>query len=221
MPLFAKGGSIRFVPFIAKDKMAKNVTIKSKEVLSDNFFSLEKIHFEMEKNNGSKEEQTREVYHTADGVTVLLYNKEKKTVVLTRQFRIATYLNNNPTGMLLEACAGIKGDENAHEAIVREIEEETGIHAENVEKIFELYSTPGCSTEKMYYFIAEYADGQKVSNGGGLEEEQEEIDVLEMPFEEAYLKIETGEIKDAKTVILLQYAKANSLFPEERVFDVL
>ncbi len=206
---------------MAKDKMAKNVSIKSSETLSDNFFRLENVHFEMEKNDGSKEELTREVYHTADGITVLLYNKEKKSVVLTRQFRIATYLNNNPTGMLIEACAGIKEDENEHEAIVREIEEETGFRVENAKKIFELYSTPGCSTEKIYYFIAEYADGQKVSNGGGLEEEQEEIDVLEMPFEKAYLKIETGEIKDAKTIILLQYAKANHLFPEERVFDVL
>lgn len=175
----------------------------------------------MEKNDGSKEELTREVYHTADGVTVLLYYKEKKSVVLTRQFRIATYLNNNPTGMLIETCAGIKEDENEHEAIVREIEEETGLRVENTKKISELYSTPGCNTEKIYYFIAEYSPKHKVSEGGGLEEEQEEIDVLEMPFKEAYLKIETGEIKDAKTVILLQYAKANNLFTEERVFDVL
>ncbi len=182
---------------------------------------MEKVHFEIEKKDGTKEEQTREVYHAADGVTVMLYNIEKKTVVLTEQFRIATFLNNNPTGLLIETCAGIKEDENAHEAVVREIEEETGFLVENVKKIYELYSTPGCSTEKIYYFIAEYSDKQKVAEGGGLEEELEEIDVLEMPFEEAYLKIETGEIRDAKTVILLQYAKANNLFTEEKVFDVL
>jgi nudix-type nucleoside diphosphatase (YffH/AdpP family) len=221
VPLLTKTGSIRFVFFIAKYKMAKNVIIKSTETVSANFFSLEKIHFEIEKNDGTKEELTREVYHTADGVTVLLFNKEKKTVVLTRQFRIATYINNNQSGMLIEACAGIKEDENEHEAMVREIEEETGFRVENVKKIFELYSTPGCNTEKVYYFIAEYADKQKVAEGGGLEEEQEEIDVLEMPFKDAWLKMETGEIKDAKTVILLQYAKAYHLFAEEKVFDVL
>ncbi|MEJ7830157.1 MAG: NUDIX domain-containing protein [Segetibacter sp.] len=201
--------------------MAKNVSIKSTETLLDNFFSMEKVHFEIEKRDGTKEEQTREVYHTADGVTVLLYNKEKKTVVLTRQFRIATFLNNNLDGLLIETCAGIKEDENECEAIVREIEEETGFRVEKAKKIFELYSTPGCNTEKIYYFIAEYADNQKVAEGGGRQEEQEEIDVLEMPFEEAYLKIEKGEIKDAKTVILLQYAKVNNLFPVEKVFAVM
>ncbi len=201
--------------------MAKNVSIKSTETLSKNFFSLEKVHFDIEKKDGTKEEQTREVYHTADGVTVLLYNKEKKTVVLTRQFRIATYLNNNPNGLLIETCAGIKEDENDCEAVVREIEEETGFRVEKAKKIFELYSTPGCNTEKIYYFIAEYADHQKIAEGGGLEDEQEDIDVLEMPFKEAYLKMEKGEIKDAKTVILLQYAKVNNLFPEEKVFAVL
>ena len=210
-----------FAFLTGKDKMAKNVSIKSTEILSDNFFTLEKVHFEMEKKDGTKEEQSREVYHTADGVTVLLFNREKKTVVLTRQFRLATFINNNPTGLLVETCAGIKEDENECEAIVREIEEETGFRVEKTKKVFELYSTPGCNTEKIYYFIAEYSDGQKVAEGGGLEDEQEEIDVLEMPFNEAYSKMESGEIKDAKTVILLQYAKVNNLFPEEKVFDVL
>jgi len=123
--------------------------------------------------------------------------------------------------MLLETCAGLMEDEKPDEAIIREIEEETGFKLDNVKKVFELYSTPGSNTEMIHYFIAEYIDEQKVSEGGGLEEESEEIDVIEMPFKEAYLKIENGEIKDAKTVILLQYAKANHLFPEDKVFDIL
>jgi nudix-type nucleoside diphosphatase (YffH/AdpP family) len=201
--------------------MVKKVNIISTDTLSDNFFPLKKVVFEVEKSNGDKEEQTREVYHSRNGVTVLLYNKDKKTVVLTQQFRIASYLNKNASGLLIESCAGLQDDDTEDDAIMREIEEETGYKVDNVKKIFELYSTPGAVTEKLHYFIAEYSEDQKISEGGGLDEEGEEIEVLEMPFKEAYLKIETGEIRDAKTVILLQYAKANNLFPEEKVFDVL
>jgi nudix-type nucleoside diphosphatase (YffH/AdpP family) len=201
--------------------MVKKVNIISTDTLSDNFFPLKKVVFEVEKSNGDKEEQTREVYHSRNGVTVLLYNKDKKTVVLTQQFRIASYLNKNASGLLIESCAGLQDDDTADDAIMREIEEETGYKVDNVKKIFELYSTPGAVTEKLHYFIAEYSEDQKISEGGGLDEEGEEIEVLEMPFKEAYLKIETGEIRDAKTVILLQYAKANNLFPEEKVFDML
>jgi GDP-mannose pyrophosphatase NudK len=204
--------------------MAKEVNIKSTEVLSDNFFPLKKVTFEVEKKDGSKEEQVREVYNSQNGVTVLLYNKEKKTVVLTRQFRLASYLNRNPGGMLIETCAGLidNEDEGAEDAVLREIEEETGFRVSKATKVFELYSTPGSVTEKIFYFVAEYADDHKVSEGGGLDEESEEIDVIEMPFKEAYLKIQNGEIRDAKTVILLQYAKANNLFPDDdKVFDIL
>ena len=201
--------------------MVKSIRIKSEDVLSDNFFTLKEVHFEIGKEDGSKQEQKREVYHTANGVTVLLYNKEKKTVLLTRQLRIASFLNHNTTGLLLEACAGIQEDESACDSVLREIYEETGFSVSNVKKIFELYSSPGSNTEMLHYFVAEYADDQKINEGGGLEEEQEDIEVVEMSFEDAYLKIASGEIKDAKTVILLQYAKANNLFPEEGVFDVL
>jgi GDP-mannose pyrophosphatase NudK len=201
--------------------MAKEVNIKSTEILSDNFFPLKKVKFEIEKKDGSLEEQVREVYNSDNGVTVLLYNKGKKTVLLTRQFRIATFLNGNPDGMLIETCAGLMEDESEHDAILREIEEETGFRVSNATKVFELFSTPGSVTEKIIYFVAEYHDKEKVSEGGGLEEESEEIDVIEMPFKEAYLKIENGEIRDAKTVTLLLYAKANNIFPDEKVFDIL
>jgi nudix-type nucleoside diphosphatase (YffH/AdpP family) len=178
--------------------MVKKVNIISTDTLSDNFFPLKKVVFEVEKSNGDKEEQTREVYHSRNGVTVLLYNKDKKTVVLTQQFRIASYLNKNASGLLIESCAGLQDDDTADDAIMREIEEETGYKVDNVKKIFELYSTPGAVTEKLHYFIAEYSEDQKISEGGGLDEEGEEIEVLEMPFKEAYLKIETGELGTQK-----------------------
>jgi nudix-type nucleoside diphosphatase (YffH/AdpP family) len=201
--------------------MVKSIRIKSEDILSDNFFTLKEVYFELGKDDGSTQQQKREVYHTANGVTVLLYNKEKKAVLLTRQLRIASFLNNNTTGLLIETCAGIQEDESACDSVLREIEEETGFRVSNAKKIFELYSSPGSNTEMLHYFIAEYSDKQKVSEGGGLEEEQEDIEVIEMPFNEAYKKIESGEIKDAKTVILLQYAKASNLFPEENVFALL
>ncbi|GEO07987.1 NUDIX domain-containing protein [Segetibacter aerophilus] len=201
--------------------MAKNVRIKSTEVLSDNFFPLKKVKYEVETNKGSVEEVSREVYLSANGATVLLYNREKSTVVLTRQFRLPAFLNNHPSGMMIETCAGIVEDnEDPSEGIVREIEEETGYKVEKVKKIFELYSTPGSVAEIIHYYVAEYDPKQKVGNGGGLEEEKEEIDVIELPFEDAFIKIQSGEIKDAKTVILLQYARLY-LLQEEKVFDLL
>lgn len=197
------------------------VKIISTETLSDNFFPLKKIQYEFKKRNGAIEELSREVYLSKNGAAVLLYNAEKNTIILTRQFRMATYINKNTTGMMLEVCAGIiEENEDPEEAVIREIEEETGYRVKNVKKIFEMYMTPGSVAEMLYFFIAEYTPQQKVNEGGGLDYENEDIEVMELPFEDAYDKIESGEIKDAKTTLLLQYAKIN-LFSEEKVFDVL
>lgn len=197
------------------------VKIISTETLSDNFFTLKKIQYEFKKRNGAIEELSREVYLSKNGAAVLLYNAEKNTIILTRQFRMATYINKNTTGMMLEVCAGIiEENEDPEEAVIREIEEETGYRVKNVKKIFEMYMTPGSVAEMLYFFIAEYTPQQKVNEGGGLDYENEDIEVMELPFEDAYDKIESGEIKDAKTTLLLQYAKIN-LFSEEKVFDVL
>jgi GDP-mannose pyrophosphatase NudK len=200
--------------------MEQKVSIKEEQILSDKFFTLKNIRFDRTTSKGETEEQVREVYHTANGATVLLYNLDKETVILTRQFRIATVLNGNEDGMMIEACAGILEEGNAEENIIREIEEETGYKVDAAEKIFELYSSPGATTEKLYYFIAEYKPEQKVNEGGGLDEEQEDIEVIELPFKDAYLMMENGKISDAKTVQLLQYAKLN-IFTSEKVFDVL
>jgi len=201
--------------------MAKNVKIISTETLSNNFFPLKKVDFSYEKPDGTTEEVSREVYQSSNGATVLLYNKEKGSVVLTRQFRMPTYLNKNPTGMMLETCAGIvEENEEPKTAIIREIEEETGYRVQNAKKVFEMYMTPGSVAEMLYFFVAEYTPQQKVGDGGGLDVENEDIEVIELSFEEAYNKIEAGEIKDAKTALLLQYAKIN-LFVEEKVFEIL
>jgi nudix-type nucleoside diphosphatase (YffH/AdpP family) len=188
------------------------VSIKNTEILSANWAKLSKITLEYTKKDGSIELQKREVYDRGDGATILLFNKEKKTVVLIKQFRLPTYLNQNESGFLIEACAGILEQEHPEETIIRETEEETGYHIHDLKKIFQAYMSPGAVTEIIHFFIAEYDDGMKKSAGGGLASEHENIEIIEMPFETAYQMIATGEIVDAKTIMLLQHAKINSLF---------
>lgn len=182
-----------------------------KTLLSDNWYTLNKYSFEYQALNGEWQRQEREAYDRGNGATVLLYNTTKNTVVLTRQFRLPTYINGNQDGMLIETCAGLLDQDNPEECIKREIEEETGFHIKQVEKIFDAYMSPGSVTEILYFFIAEYSDDMKVSEGGGLEHEQENIEVLELPFNQAFTMLSSGGIKDAKTIMLLQYAKLNGL----------
>jgi len=187
------------------------IKITKKELLSDNWYILNKVTYELHKKDGTVETQTREVYDRGNGATILLYNKTDKTVVLTRQLRIPTYLNGNETGMMIETCAGLLDTENAEDCIKRETEEETGYLISEVKKVFEVYMSPGSVTEILYFFVAEYTKEMKVNDGGGLDEEQENIEVLELSFDAAMHMIETGEIKDAKTIMLLQYATINGL----------
>lgn len=188
-----------------------NVKIKSTEVLSDNWYTLNKVTFDIQKSNGDWETQEREAYDRGNGATILLYNKESQTVVLTKQFRLPTYVNGNETGMLIESCAGLLDKDNAEDCIRKETEEETGYRIRMVEKIYEAYMSPGSVTEILYFFVAEYDKNMKVSEGGGLAEEQENIEVLELDFDQAIHMISTGEIKDGKTIMLLQYAQIHNL----------
>lgn len=190
----------------------QNVNLISEEILSDNWYTLRKYTFDYQRADGSWERQSREAYDRGNGATILLYNTDKQTVILTRQFRIPTYTNGNETGMLIEACAGLLDKDNAEDCIKRETEEETGYKIRSVKKIFEAYMSPGSVTEILYFFIAEYAEDMKVTDGGGCETEQENIEVLEIPFSQAVEMIRTGEIKDAKTILLIQYAQINGLF---------
>ena len=189
----------------------KKVKIIETKILSDNWYTLNKVIYDYQKPNGEWETQSREAYDRGNGATILLYHPENKTIILTRQFRLPTYINGNENGMLIETCAGLLDKNNPEDCIRKETEEETGYRVSNVRKIFEAYMSPGSVTEILYFFVAEYNKAMKVSDGGGLDEEQENIEVLELDFETAYKMIASGEIKDGKTIMLLQYAKINGL----------
>jgi len=191
--------------------MIDNIKILDTKILSDNWYVLKKITYEYTKMNGAKMTQSREAYDRGNGATILLYNKDQKTVILTRQFRLPTFINGNETGMLIETCAGLLDKDNAEDCIRRETEEETGYKITKVHKVFEAYMSPGSVTEILYFFIAEYAKEMKVSTGGGVEHEEENIEVLELDISETMRMIESGEIKDGKTIMLLQYIKLNNI----------
>src|SRR5882762_8164678 len=185
--------------------MNDRVKITKTEILSDNWYTLKKITYDFQRKDGQWVTQNREAYDRGNGSTILLYNKEMKTVILTTQFRLPTFINGNDSGMLIETCAGLLDKDNAEDCIRRETEEETGYKVSSVKKIFEAYMSPGSVTEILYFFIAEYSKNMKVNEGGGVDE-HEDIEVMELDFEKTYSQIETGEIKDAKTIMLLQYA---------------
>ena len=191
--------------------MISDVRILKTEILSDNWYTLRKITYSYRKSDGSLQQQTREAYDRGNGAVILLYNKEKQTVILTRQFRLPTFVNGNETGMMLEACAGLLDADQPDDCIRRETEEETGYQVKDVQKIFEAYMSPGSVTEILHFYIAAYDPSMKVNEGGGVAQEEENIEVVEMPFSTAFDMIGLGEIKDAKTIMLLQYAKLNKL----------
>ncbi len=188
-----------------------NIKIQQTDLLSDDWYLLNKVTFDFLRKDGKWVTQKREVYNRGNGAGILLYNKEQKTIILTRQFRLPAYLNGSETGMIIEVCAGMLDQDHPEQCIIRETEEETGYRIKSVQKIMEAYMSPGAITEILHLFIGEYDASMKVHDGGGLEHEQEEIEVIEMIFYDAYQMIATGEIKDAKTILLLQYAKINNL----------
>lgn len=189
----------------------EKVEILKNEVLSNNWYTLRKVTFRYKLRDGTWQEQSREAYDRGNGATILLFNKSQKSIILTRQFRLPTFINGNPSGMLIEACAGLLDKDNAEDCIRRETEEETGYKISDVRKIFELYMSPGSVTEILYFFIAEYSSAMKINEGGGAHHEQENIEVLELSFDKAMEMMEKGEIHDAKTVILLQYLKLHNM----------
>lgn len=191
--------------------MCNKVKNLSTEILSNNWYTLKKVSYDFLKSNGTWQTQTREAYDRGNGAGILLYNKEQKTVILTRQFRMPTYINGNETGMLIEVCAGLLDKDNPEECARREAEEETGYKVSQVKKVMEAYMSPGSVTEVLYLFVAEYNASMKINDGGGIEHEQEDIEVLEFPFTKAIEMIANGEIKDAKTIMLLQYLQLHNI----------
>ncbi len=189
--------------------MSLKIDLIKDQLLSDNYFVLRNMTYDLTRDNGEVVRHKREVYDRGNGATVLLYNRDKKTVVLIRQFRVATWVNGNQDGLLIEACAGLLDDDEPEVCVRKEAIEETGFAVSEVRKAFELYMSPGGVTELIHFFIAEYSDDHRASAGGGVEDE--EIEVLELPFSQALEMVKRGEIRDGKTVILLQYMLTSGL----------
>jgi len=187
----------------------KNIT---KTTLSHDWAKLDRIDYDYQFKNGEWKRLSRETYNRGHGAAILLYNPNKGTVILTKQFRMPIYDANPNEGMSIEACAGaIDNNDTALETIIRETEEEVGYKIDTAKQVLTAYTSPGALTEKMFLFVAEYNESMKVTQGGGLESEDEEIEILEIQFSEAIEMIEREEIIDAKTIMLLQYTQINNL----------
>ena len=182
------------------------------EVLSDNWYTLNKISFDYQMPNGEWVNQSRESYDRGNGATILLYDKSKKTIILIKQFRMPSYVNGNKNGVIIETCAGLLDGDPPEVCVKKEAFEETGIKINKVKKVFEAYMSPGAVTEIIHFFIGEYNDQMKIGKGGGVDDEHEDIEILEIHYEKALQMISDGEIKDAKTIMLLQYMALNKLF---------
>ncbi|WP_312282270.1 NUDIX domain-containing protein [Pseudescherichia sp.] len=180
------------------------VRIINTQTLSDDWYTLKKYTFALQRQNGEWQQQNREVYDRGNGATILLYNRQQRTVILTRQFRFPVYANGHD-GMLIEAAAGLLDNMDPENRIKAEAEEETGFRISHVEKVFEAYMSPGSVTEKLYFYIAEYQAEDRTGTGGGIEAEGEDIEVLEMTLEDALAAIESGLIVDGKTIMLLYH----------------
>ncbi|WJY14313.1 GDP-mannose pyrophosphatase NudK [Pectobacteriaceae bacterium CE90] len=192
--------------------MSSPITIIEKKLLSDQWFVLNKYVFDLKRKNGGMVRQMREVYDRGNGAAILLYNRDKGTVVLTRQFRMPTYVNGNSSGMLLEVCAGLLDDQLPEACIRNEAIEETGYAIGKVEKLFEAYMSPGGVTELVHFFAAEYDESLRKNAGGGVDDE--DIEVVELPFTEAMALLKDGHIRDGKTIMLLQHAQIQGWFTE-------
>lgn len=185
------------------------VRIQNVEVLSDDWYVLKKTTFDFLRSSGEWQTQSRETYDRGNGATLLLYNLKQQSVILTRQFRFPAYVNGHDEGFLIETAAGLLDQASPEERIKKEVEEETGYRVNQVSKVFEAYMSPGSVTEKLYFFVAEYDASSKMNLGGGVETEGEDIEVLEFPIQTCMEMIQAGEIKDGKTIMLLQHAALN------------
>jgi nudix-type nucleoside diphosphatase (YffH/AdpP family) len=187
------------------------VRIIEQRLLSDDWYVLKKTTFDYRCRDGHWQRQSRETYDRGNGAVLLLFNADRDTVVLTRQFRFPAYVNGCPDGLLIEACAGLLDGEDPHTCIRREAQEETGFVVRAPRKIFEAYMSPGSVTEKLHFFIAEYEPQDRVSEGGGDAAEGEDIEVIEVALTSALRMIANGAIQDGKTIMLLQYAALTGL----------
>jgi nudix-type nucleoside diphosphatase (YffH/AdpP family) len=201
---------------LATPSMEERLRIKKIETLADDWYVLKKTTFEIQRRDGTWQQQSRETYDRGNGATILLYNLERRTVVLVRQFRFPAFANGHP-GLLIEAPAGLLDEASPEDRIKAEVEEETGYRVDRVRKVFEAFMSPGSVTEKLYFFIAEYDSSDKTTSGGGNHDEGEDIEVLELSIESAMQAIERGDIVDGKTIMLLQHAYIHLFEPARKV----
>lgn len=185
---------------------ASEVRIIDVDLLSDDWYVLKKTTFERKRRDGQWQRVSRETYDRGNGATILLYNRARATILLTRQFRFPAYVNGCANGMLIEACAGLLDADDPEQCIRREAAEELGVRVKQAHKLFEAYMSPGSVTEKLHFFAAEYDAEDRINAGGGLPAEGEDIEVLEVPLAEALAMVRSGAIEDGKTIMLLQHA---------------
>ncbi|EKY3193319.1 NUDIX domain-containing protein [Cronobacter turicensis] len=188
----------------------EKVRIIETQTLSDDWYVLKKYTFDYQRRDGQWQRQSREAYDRGNGATILLYNRAERCVILTRQFRLPVFINGY-NGLLTETAAGLLDEADPETRIRAEAEEETGYLVDNVEKVFEAYMSPGSVTEKLYFFIGEYDPARRSGTGGGVADEGEDIEVVKMPIDDALRAVRDGEIVDAKTIMLLQYAALNAI----------
>jgi nudix-type nucleoside diphosphatase (YffH/AdpP family) len=185
--------------------ISDRIRVKNVRVLSDNYATLKDTTFEWRRGNGEWQTQARETFDRGNAATLLPYNLKQRTVVLVRQFRYPAYVNGYDD-LMIEAAAGLLDNESPEIRIRAEMEEETGYRLGEIRKIFEAFMSPGAVTEKLHFFVAEYQPDMRIGNGGGLASEGEDIEVLELPIDQALAMLGDGRIVDAKTIMLLQYA---------------
>jgi nudix-type nucleoside diphosphatase (YffH/AdpP family) len=185
--------------------ISDRIRVQNVRVLSDNHYTLKTTTLEWRRANGEWQTQQRETYDRGNGATLLPYNLAQRTVVLVRQFRYPAFVNGYDD-LLIEAAAGLLDNESPEVRIRAEAEEETGYRLGDIRKVFEAFMSPGSVTEKLHFFVAEYELAMKIGSGGGIADEGEDIEVLELPIDLGLAMIGDGRIADAKTIMLLQYA---------------
>jgi ADP-ribose pyrophosphatase len=187
------------------------VKIGQVQLLSDDWGVLKKTTYALRMRDGAWAEQTRETYDRGNGATLLLYNRARRTVVLTRQFRLPAYVNGHD-GFLVETAAGLLDGARPEQRIRDEVMEETGYRVGAVRHLWDAFMSPGSVTERLHFFVAEYEADDRPGTGGGLAEEGEDLEVLELGIDEALAMIGSG-IVDGKTIMLLQYAQQHLFAP--------
>jgi len=188
--------------------VSDRIRVNDVRLLSDNHYTLKSTTFEWRRGNGEWQTQRRETYDRGNGAVLLPYNLTQRSVVLVKQFRYPAYVNGYDD-LMIEAAAGLLDNASPEARIRTEAEEETGYRLGEIIRVFEAFMSPGSVTEKLHFFIAEYEPGMRVGAGGGIASEGEDIEVLELPIDEALAMIASGRIVDAKTIMLLQYAALN------------